>query len=273
MSRFEHLPDGSVHGRLLPGTRTAMVVADRNPSRDLSFSGVLLRVEPAKEAREICDRVVHASTPLVTPDGRVFVERGRPGPQRNDELTIEEATSQPRVVFTAHGYTTHLAGAFGHELIVYFVRPGGAQLLAVDMDSGRSRPLIDLAPFARDFHVDGHFLFYSERAENRQWAVERLDLITDRRERLVTAKDQVLAPHPWKGDLAYNDHGLRLLGAGRVEHREGHDVVAATAGDLAAVLHYSSNLGLPELEVVDAAVVRQIATPPDSHIHVVGFVK
>src|SRR5262249_4533763 len=104
LSAFEHVPDGSVHGRLLPGSRAAMVVADRsNAARDISFSGTLLRLEPGKAPLAICDRVVHASTPLVTSDGRVFVERGRA-----DELTIEEAAAGAmRVVWRGRGYASH----------------------------------------------------------------------------------------------------------------------------------------------------------------------
>jgi hypothetical protein len=277
-ARFEHLPDGSVHGRMLPGTHAAVVVADRAESRDRSFAGVLLRVEAGKPPSELCDRVFHASTPLVTSDGRVFVERGRPGPALEDQLRVDDLTIDEvggfgtRVVWRGRGYTSHLAGAFGHELIVYLVTPGGASLVGVDMESGRARAIVrDLLPFARDFRVDGNQLVYSNRAEDHRWVIERLDLTSGARTRLHSSAHQAIAPHPYRGDIAYNDGGLRLLSGKRLAHRDGSDVMVAAMGELAALLHYAG--GLPTLEIVEGERVRQIATPGDAHIQVVGFVK
>ena len=86
-------------------------------------------MEPGQPAVTLCDRVFHASTPLVTSDGRVFVERGRAGPTaegrlRVDELTIDEVMAQgARVVWRvlAELHRAHLAGVSGRELILYRV--------------------------------------------------------------------------------------------------------------------------------------------------------
>ena len=133
--------------------------------------------------------------------------------------------------------------------------------------------MASLPPFARDFHVDGGSLLFANRDDERRdrWVIERIDLSNGRRTRLLESAEQSLAPHPFRGDVAYNDGGLRLIGGGRIEHRPGADVVAAVSGELAAVLHYAG--GLPELELVDGSGVRQIAAPADSHVQVVGFVR
>jgi hypothetical protein len=278
-AELEHLPDGSPHGALLPGGG-AVVVADRTPDFDRSFAGALLRVEGAR-VTELCDRVVHASTPLVTADGRVFVERGRAGPDagdrlRVDELTVEEAASEGmRVVLSARAYLLHLAGADGRELIVYRVDPEGASLVGVNMNSGAARTIVrTLPPFARDFTVEAGQLVFANRDDERRdrWVIERVDLPSGRRTRLHTSESQALAPRVLGGDVAFNDHGLRMLGGGRVEHRAGDDVVEAVSGERAALLHYSGG-ALPELELLDGGQVRQIAAPENTHLQVVGFAK
>src|SRR5258707_1250375 len=78
VARVEHLPEASLRGALGPGG-LVLVAADRAPGRDRSFSSSLMRVEAGKPVVELCDRLMHASRPLVTPAGRVFVERGQKG--------------------------------------------------------------------------------------------------------------------------------------------------------------------------------------------------
>jgi hypothetical protein len=264
---IEHLPDGSVKGR--SWGKSFFVVADRVPMRDRSFSGVLLRIDD--RTTELCDRVFHASTPLITNDGRVFVERGRPGPEtgefRVDELTIDEIGRG--TIFSARGYTTHIAGIFGSELIVYVVAPEGASLVAVDIDSRKTRPISQIAPFARDFRVDGNDLIFANRTEDKRWAIEKMDLKSGISRRLVITDDQVLAPHPFRGDLAYQDHGLRLLGGGKLSDER--EIVVATEGNVAAVIHEEGRG--EELRVLDGEKVRQFVAPAHSHIQVIGFVK
>jgi hypothetical protein len=286
MAEFEHLPDGSPHGALLPGG-SAVVTVDRTPTFDRSFAGALLKIDGAR-VTELCDRVVHSSAPLVADGGRVLVERGRAGPEfgdrlRVDELTIEEATpGGMRVVARARGYLLHLAGVEGRELIVYRVDPDGASILGVDVDSGVTRVIVRaLPPFARDFSIisngeNGQLVLANRDDERRdRWVIERIDLASGRRVRLHTSESQVLAPRAFAGDVAFNDRGLKLLGRGRVEHRAGDDVVAATSGERAALLHYSSLGGaaLPELEILEGGQVRQIAAPENTHIQVVGFAR
>jgi hypothetical protein len=262
---IDHVPDGSVHGRLWRGT-TAMVVAERAPG---DYGGELLRVEPGKPPVTLCDRVNRLATPLVA-DGRVFVERGRAGVQgdelRVDDLTIDEWTPRGmRTLWRGRGYSAHLAGAFANEILIYTPNPSATPLLAVDRDNGRVRTLAELRS-PRDFRVSEGRLVFTQLIE-RQWTIDAIDLASGKLQRLFTGAG-VLAPHPWNGDIAFNDHGLTLLGKGHIEHRPGDDVVLATSGEHAAMLHYPG----PELEVFDGKV-RQIATPTDSHVQVVGFVK
>src|SRR4051812_34808414 len=66
-ARIAHLRDGVVRGALVPG-HGAVVVADRTPTRDRSWGASLLRVD-GTTVTELCDRVDHASRPLVTADG------------------------------------------------------------------------------------------------------------------------------------------------------------------------------------------------------------
>jgi hypothetical protein len=269
VASFEHLPEGSVRGALLPDG-ALVVAADRAPGE---FGATLLRVEPGREAVALCDRLVHASRPLVA-GGRVFVERGR-----DDELTLEEIDPQSgraRVIWRGRGLTAHLAGALGRELFVYHVREDGAALFAVDFESGRTRAVIPaLLPYARDFSLEGGALVFENRDESRSdlWVIDRVELATGARRRLLTSPVQALAPRVVAGDVAYNEGGLRLLRGGALLHRPGDDVARAATldGRVVAVQHYSPGASLPELEIVEGRAVRTLAAPAASHFDVVGF--
>jgi hypothetical protein len=289
VATVEHLPEAGVRGALLGANATAMVVADRLPVRDRSWGASLLRVEPGRAAVELCDRVGASTRPLVTPAGRVFVERGRAGAVveselRVDELTIEEvdpAFGATRVVWQGRGYTAHLAAAAGNELIVYRVDPSGAALLAVDADSGRVRAILpSLPPFARDFSVAGGALVFENRDEaaSDRWVIDRVALDSGGRRRLVTSANQALAPHVWPGgDVAYNGEGERGLVAPGLTSPlgVGHDLVKALSpdGKWAAVLHYPPAAVLPELAVLDVAAGRVARVPRSeaTHVEVVGL--
>ena len=290
VATFAHLPDATVRGALLPGTRVLLAVADRAPVRDHSFDASLLRVEAGRSNVTLCDRVDHASTPLVTSDGRVFVGRGRPGPSlpgelRVDELSIDEidpASGAARVVFRARGHHASLAGAHGRELLVYFVGPGGASLLAVDRDGGAVRTIASLLPFARDFSLAGDALVFAERDEERHdlWVIDRLDLPSGLRTRLHRSNNQHLAPHVWpNGEVAFDGGGaagLQLLGGNlHAPLGEGTDVLRAIAADgtRAAVWHYAPNAQWPDVGLLDASGRRagKIVAPPSTRLEIVGF--
>ncbi|HUS66375.1 MAG TPA: hypothetical protein VMZ28_17605 [Kofleriaceae bacterium] len=296
VARFAHLPDGAVRGALLPGSDAVLVVADRQqlaPVRDGSFAGVLLRVEPGQGARPLCDRVDHASRPLVALGGRVFVGRGRPGPalpgaMRVDALSIDEidpVTGVEREVWRGRGFHASLAGAHGTELFIYQVTAGGASLLAVDPDSGATRTVLpSLLPFARDFVVSEGVLTFATRDEARadRWVIDRVELASGTRRRLLTAPGQHLAPHPWPGgDLAFDPgdgRGLRLLSGGRPELAglgAGADVVRAIAPEAAraALWHYVPGATHAEVRIVDArrGESRAVTASPATRLEIVGF--
>jgi hypothetical protein len=272
-TRVAHLPGGMVRGALLPG-HGAVVVADRLPGRDRSWGASLLRVD-AGAVVELCDRVDHASRPLVTADGRVVVARGRAGAiarageLRTDELTIEEidASGTARVLWRGRGYQAHLAGTWNGEVIVYHVFAGGASLLAVPLDGGRARTVLpSLLPFARDFSVDAGELAFAERDEARadRWVVDVVDLSTGVRRRALGPASQILAPR--------FDRSHQLAVA---RDRDGVEVVRAIAPTGArAAWHYPPGRALPDVRVLDAdgAVRATITAPARTRLEIVGFV-
>jgi len=128
---IEHEPGAVVRGRLLPGSDKVLVIADVRPDREVSWAASLLLVAPGAPTEHLCDRVYHATRPLVTASGRVFVQRGRAGREpvavegkaqmRVDELTIDEvdpATGQARTVHSGAGFGAQLAGERAGELIL-----------------------------------------------------------------------------------------------------------------------------------------------------------
>jgi hypothetical protein len=297
LARIGHLPDGAVRGRRLPDGRV-LVAAERRPVRDRSWSGALLLVEPGGAVRELCDRVDHASRPFVTRSGRVFVQRGRPGPARegelrSDELSLDEvdlATGRTRQVFAAAGFVALLAGETpAGELVVYLVdgrAGGGAALLAVSPESGAARPLLAALPaFARDFSQAGARLVYGNRdaALRGRWVVEELDLATGAQRRLHAAAEQRLAPHLLPdGDVALASGGGEAGGLFTVGGRlraplgPGLDVVrmAAATGHL-ALWHYPPGGGGPDLVLTDAEArpLARIAGRDGVRLEPVGFVE
>jgi hypothetical protein len=243
VARVAHLPGATVRGVPASGGRV-LVVADRAPGSDRSWRSSLLVLEPGRAARELCDRVDHASRPLVLDDRRALVSRGRAGTApasaaaspaaaargalRVDELSIDEvelATGATREVWRSTGWQAHLAGVAGGEAIVYFVAPpgtgppfadsmawvgaDGAGLLAIDVATGSVRMLASLRPFARDFTIDGAGrVVFAERDDARHdlWTIERVAIASGAHERLLASASQHLAPFAWPGgEVAYAD--------------------------------------------------------------------
>lgn len=235
VATFDHIEDATVRGSVLPGTDVVLATADTARTREASFAGSLFRLAPHRPPERLADRIVHASRPLVTASGRAFVSRGKAGPEhaarqgvpRIDELTIDEidpATGAARTVHASSGHLLLLAGAFGREILVYRVGPAGADLAAVDADSGAVRLLVpQLLPYARDFSVDegaGALVFQGrDDINSRAYTIERVDLGTAARRRLYTSTSMNLAPFAWPGGgVAYSHEGragLALLGGAR----------------------------------------------------------
>jgi len=275
-ARIAHLPGGMVRGALTP--KGAVVVADRAPGRDRSWGASLLRVDGASVV-ELCDRVDHASRPLVTSDGRVVVARGRPGALaragelRTDELTVEEidpsglASGAARVVWRGRGYQAHLAGSWNGEVIVYHVFAGGASLVAVPLDGGAARTVVpSLLPYARDFSVDAGELVFSERDEARsdRWVVDVVDLSTGARRRVQTSPSQLLAPHFGAS------HQILVA-----READGVEIVRAlSASGLKAAFGYPPGRALPDVVILDGvgAARARIEAPPRTRLEIVGFV-
>ncbi len=217
LGTVEHREDAVVRGAVVPGSGIVLVVADTHPARDLSWAASLIAVAPGAAARELCDRVYHATRPLVTASGRVFVQRGREGAAaplsggkalyRVDPLSIDEvdpASGAKRVVYQWTGFETHLAGELDGELIVYRVGPQGADLVGVQPDSGQVRVIVPSWPaFARDFSIDtaGRALVVQQLdpGGSRGWVAEQVDLHSGAVRALTAPQKLDLMPHAWPG--------------------------------------------------------------------------
>jgi hypothetical protein len=294
VATFTHLEGAAVRGAVLPGSDVVVAAADTAPTRDASFAASLFRVAPHAPPQVLCDRVVHASRPLVTAAGRVFVSRGVAGPplggsMRVDDLTIDEidpATGAARTVHVFSGYLAFLAGARGAEIVVYRIGPGGADLAGVDADTDAVRVIAPLLPFARDFSIDeaAGAVVFQERDEqdSRMWTVDRLDLATGARTRLHRSASMSLAPFAWPGGgvaLSPNGRGgLSLLGAGRLDPAplgEGVDMVraASAGGAWVAALHtVAGRLPVPFAVDTRTGAAAALAAPPGVRVEIAGFV-
>ena len=289
-----HLEGAAVRGATVPGSDTIAVVADTLAARDLSFAASLFRVAPHHPPELVCDRVVHSSRPLVTASGRVFVSRGVAGPvtdkgYRVDALTVDEidlATGATRPILSHAGYVTFLAGAHEREILVYRVSAHSADLVGVDPDTGATRVITELLPFARDFSVDparGAIVFLErDPHDSRAWTIDRIDLASGARTRLHQSASMSLAPFAWPGGgVAWSVEGrggLALLGKGRplspAPLGAGVDLVRAlsTDGAWAALLHTVAG-ELPQPFAVDTRTgqARALPAPGGARIEIAGF--
>jgi hypothetical protein len=199
---FEHLPGAVVRGVSLPHSRVVLAVADSRPSRELSWSASLVRLEAGQVARTLVDDVYHASRPLVTQEGLVFVQRGRAGQEpsaeqnslRLDDLAIDQvdpSTGATQRVYSWSGYEAHLAGSYRGELFVYRVGPQGADLVAISLQNLQLRTIVpSWPPMARDFSVDpadgSIVLQQANDGLSPGFHVERVDTKTGTRNILVS---------------------------------------------------------------------------------------
>jgi hypothetical protein len=254
-ARFGHLPYASVQAAVVPGSTTVVAVADRAPGSDRSFASGLVRLAPGAEPVWLCDRVVMASRPLVW-RGRVLVARGRAGAApvegayRVDDLTIDEIDlggGAPRTLHGMRGYLLYLVGVAGDEVLVYRVRPDGADIVALARD-GRTRTVVpSLAPFARDFAVDAGSLSYENRHETdpKRWVVERVDVASGARQRV----------------------GDRHRGPGSIDR-----VVERDVGRAAVLRVAPSALPVPLLVEATTGAERRLPAPAGERVTIAGFV-
>jgi hypothetical protein len=292
VATFTHLPDAAVRAAALPGGDAVLATADTAETRDRSFNASLFRLRPHAPPETLCDRVVHASRPLVTPAGRVFVSRGTEGPAREgemriDHLTIDEIdprTSTSRVVHALEGQLGFLAGWSGQELVVYRIFAGRADLVGVHPDTGAVRPIVDrLPPFARDFSIDaaGSRLVFQNRhvTDTRTWEVDEVDLVTGRTRALHSGPSMTMAPAVLPdGGIVFNPAGAGLhpldallrvngpLGAGV-------DVIAANSPSYLAALHtVAGALPVPFLIDAKTGTAELLPAPKNARIAIAGFV-
>lgn len=217
--RVPHARDAVVRGDLLPGRRAVAVVCDEDAPHEADYGSSLYLVDAQRGLRELVSGVYHASRPLASTDGKIYVERGKPGPTpehadlsrlREDAVEIDAIdpdTGATRVLYIWSGYTLHLAGELDGELLVYRVGRSGADLVAVERSSGKSRLVNVIPPFARDFSVDAphRALVMSNRddVDAHLWTVESVDLASGARTRLSSARDEAPVPYVLrKGELA-----------------------------------------------------------------------
>ncbi|HTN82761.1 MAG TPA: hypothetical protein VL242_03725 [Sorangium sp.] len=299
LATLQHLSDAVVRARVVPRTSIVVATADTSPSRDRSFNASLFRIEPHAEPVALCDGVVHASRPLVTAAGRVFVSRGVAGPEppldgdlarlRVDTLTIDEidlANGASRTVHSVAGHLAFLAGEWRGDLVIYRVAPGSADIVLVNPDTGATRVVVpSIPPFARDFSIDAATaaLVFQNRHEvdPGTWVIDQLDLRSGKRARLETSANNGLAPHAWPGGgLAYTPDraaGLLVVGA-RAAIRgplgAGVDAIQAVSPDASwvAALHTNpSAFAVPFAIHAASGEVAAIPAPPGARIAVAGF--
>ncbi len=202
-----HAREAVVRGDVLAGGRSVVIVADAE-GRPSDWSSSLHRVDDSGKIAFLATGLYHASRPLASADGAIYVERGANGAWptreeaaqgrlRTDPLhidAIDPATGAARTLYSWTGYTLHLAGELGPELIVYRVAFEGADLVAIDRASGNSRLITALLPFARDFSIDEKrgALVMSNRDEHdtHLWVIDRIDLASGARTRLTSARDE-----------------------------------------------------------------------------------
>jgi hypothetical protein len=293
---FHHLPGGSVRAEVWSQAPVVLATARTTPGRDRSFDGGLYRLDPATGVKQLCTNLTHASRPLITPTGRVFVSRGTAGPPpasggslRVDELTIDEVDPQSGAVTTVHksaGYLVHLAGWHDGRLLLYRLGPTLADLVALSPQTGKIEILLPaLPPFARDFSVDpkASRLVYRNRHQSdaRRWVVDTLDLTTRAQNRLYEGESFSLAPHVWPGGaVAFNPkrQGLRLQGTkDPIASPMGPGVdlirsVSETERFVAALHTVQGRLPVPFVMDRHSGAMERLTTPSGSRVAIAGFV-
>lgn len=294
VATFGHLPDATVRAVVIPGKNEIVATADTTPTQDASFNASLFYLRAHSPSERLVDRVVHASTPLVTSAGRVFVSRGEPGKyvdgqMRIDALTIDEidlAMGKPRTVYQSNGYLLFLAGALGEEIVLYRIVPGQADIIAIDPNTGKDRFILkNLPPFARDFSIDpsSQTLVFQNRHETDSgtWVVDRVDMKTGKNQRLFAGSSMTLAPFALpRGGVLFNPpgHGLSAL--------DGHfaisgplgtgvDVVAAVTANgryLGALHTLPSAFAVPFVVDTQSGATRILPAPANTRVVFAGFV-
>ncbi len=217
-----HARGAVVRGDVLAGGRGVVLVADEAGAADADW-GAALHLVDARGDRILVRGLYHASRPLASADGSVYVERGAPGswPTRDEAVqgrlrtdaialdAVDAETGATRRITTWSGYTLHIAGELGDDLVVYRVAFEGADLVAIDRRSGAVRVVTPLLPFARDFSVDrgrgAVVMSNRDDHDSRAWVVDRIDLRAGTKERLHVQRDEAPVPYVTRdGDVRWS---------------------------------------------------------------------
>lgn len=296
-----HLVDASVHGALLPSGQ-AVVVADDAPRSDRSWASALFLVEGGKPGVRIASDVAHAARPVVTEDGKVIVERGAAGPQetsggklrmRVDDISvdaIDPATGAATPLYTGSGYTAHVAGVLGGEVLVYRVGPQGADLVAIDRASRALRVVVPSWPaLARDFSVDatnGALVVQQTRVATatapQTNVLERIDVKTGARTELAQGVGRDLVPFALpSGAVLYTPAGsdrVAVAGASAPAPTPALPPASffwashATSAFVAGLVVQGGELPAPVVVDAKTGAVHAVPAPPDRRVEVVGIV-
>jgi hypothetical protein len=284
------LPDPAIRAATL-SDGSVLVIADTDPGADRSFGSSLFRLVPGAPAVLLANHVVWASRPLVTPDGRVFIERGSAGGPtaqgiRVDSLSVEEVSPQSgstRTIWSDTGYIAYLAGSFANDLILYDIRPSGARLILVDRDTGRERVVLPSLPaFANSFSVShsGDLVFEDADPTKTHWIVERLNLVSGELNQLYESTSSQLVPYEWpQGNITLNDPARTTRGASTISPPPMQQVIDIQAvtdnGSAAVALASTQGRSLPSVVLLSPSgdEVDRIPVPENLPITVAGFVR
>ena len=288
VATFSHLESAGAFGTLLPKSHVVLAVAETTMSHASMWHSEMFRLEPGVKPLALVDRVAIGTRPLVV-DGRVFLQRGRDGENGVDAITIDEVNPKTGVARTIHSYAgfwAFIAGAFEGEILVYRSGPERADLIAVHRDTMGVRTLINQMPaLAHDFAVDanGRALYFTlgDQATGR-WHVERVDLKTGDRSRVVEGDEVTLLPTVLPGSkLAFSPGpalGLRAAESDTVvlaSHGPGFERVRSITRDGIAVgLHeIPSEFPLTFAVELKTGKALTVAAPPQHQLDVAGVVE
>lgn len=235
VATLSHLLDGNVRGVMVdPASNTIAVVADVRASTDPSWGASLFLMAPGQESIELIDSIYTNIPPVILEDGRLLVARGQAGPApvvnlrtgvpdhyRIDAIsleTVDPTTGEIDHITSYQGYQMVPIGSMNGEVFVYRLNPSRAEIVAIDLDTGESRPLASpVLPVARDFSLDTETgtLVYTQRDDHLVdvWTVRTLDTQSGAKQIVAQGSSMALTPRALgNGRIAYNNQtqGLRV---------------------------------------------------------------
>ncbi len=297
VAKLAHLRGAAVAAVTSPDApATVFAVADVvDDDKDLSFGASLFRLRAGESPKALADRVVHASHPIVGPDGKILVARGEVGPDpgagvpRVDVLwidAIDPDTRDARTLLSAEAYLLYVIGTSGPEMLVYRVAPGGSDFVAVDLDTKKVRVITAHTPnLARDFSLDPEkrVLTFTDKPSGDDaadlWAVTRIDLKSNTATELHRGPSMALVPFALPGGdvLVTLDpaKGASTLFGPPLPLGQGVAHVAELSSDgvfVTGVTNLPGELGRPYVLDLKTKTARFVHVPPGSRAIVAGFV-